>query len=321
MKEICHSRGFSPKLLEKIKLYFKDCKTIAVKIHFGEPGNKTAFTPDQIKLFTESLKTSEKDYFLYDSSVAYPGRRSNPKDHKAYAIEKGWGKLGEIRTDDDSVLVKGKSVDYEVCKPLTEVDGVLVISHLKGHVCSGFGGAIKHLGMGCLTKKTKGDIHAGGEPLLIGECKQCGVCVDACPINGIILNDKPEFKLCYGCSNCVVACPHNVLKVKLEEFDILLAEGATAAASQFKKAYYVNIMKNITQKCDCESNSGEIIAEDAGYICGEDPVSVDKASFDIIVKKEGKDVFFEHNKKSPLLHIEAAEERGLGNTKYDLNLI
>lgn len=193
-----------------------------------------------------------------------------------------------------------------------------MISHFKGHVCCGFRGAIKNLGMGALSKKSKSKIHDGGKPEIKKECLKCGACIKACPINGIELKDKPEFKNCYGCSNCIYTCPHKVLEPKTKEFDFLLADGANSAQSQFKKFYYINFLINISKECDCEDKTPDKIAEDIGYIFGKDPVAIDKASRDLVIKKEGENVFLKNNKKSGIEQINEAEKIGMGNKEYNL---
>ena len=323
-KKIYYSKEKEPgepfllKLKDELKNVLGSCKKIAIKIHFGEPGNDFAFNPEHIKPIIDLLKELKISYFLYDSSVAYGGERGNPESHIKYAIKKGWGKLGEIKTDDDFFLVNGRKMNYEVSKSLIEADGVLVITHFKGHVCCGFGGAIKNLGMGALTKKTKSAIHHGGEPNIIGECKKCKKCEDACPLNGIKVIDKPEIERCYGCSNCIYACPHKILKPKLEFFDVLLAEGANAAQSKFKKTYYLSYLINITKECDCERNPKKIISDNCGYLMGEDGVSIDKAAYDILLKNNKEDVFKKYNKKSGIKQIKAAEHCGMGSSVYEL---
>ena len=67
-------------------------------------------------------------------------------------------------------------------------------------------------------------------------------------------------------------------------------------------------MKNLTEHCDCLSDSGRIVMEDVGFIIGDSLQEVDRASFEAVNEKAGKDIFLEVTKKSPLIHIEAAEE-------------
>ncbi len=321
MANVYHSNNkdkFLLKVKEEIKHRFKDCNKIAVKIHFGEPGNKTAFKPEDIKPITDILNELDIKFFLFDSLVKYSSPRSNSKSYKNFALKKGWGKLGEIKTNDEHINVKGENLTYEVCRELVDADAVLVVSHVKGHICTGFGGAIKNLGMGALTKKTKGDIHYGGKPVFVGKCTQCGTCERACPLGTLKVKDKPVFGICYGCSDCAYACPISAIKTRVNYFDTLLAEGATIAQSRFKKAYYISFLKNITQLCDCESDPGEIIADDYGFLASTDGVAIDMAAHDIILENEGEDVFLKHNKKSGTEQVKAAEKFGMGQSKYNL---
>jgi uncharacterized Fe-S center protein len=321
MAEVIHADDlqlFIEKLRPRIIQSFKGCRKIALKIHFGEPGNKFAFQPVQIKPVTDLLTELCLDYFLYDSSVAYGGPRSEAATHQAAAIAKGWDKLGDIRTNDDYLTRPGKYQDYQVCRELAEADGVLVVSHFKGHVCSGFGGAIKNLGMGALTKTSKSAIHEGAKPYLDGECSQCGTCRDTCPIGGIRLEEAPVFETCFGCSECIKVCPEEVLKVNLAYFDDLLADGATVAAATFKRVYYINYLINMAESCDCDPGAKAIIAPDAGYLGSNDPVAIDQASHDFVTARAGQDVFLKHNKKSGTEQIAAAREFKMGSATYEL---
>ncbi|MGV8140981.1 MAG: DUF362 domain-containing protein [Candidatus Woesearchaeota archaeon] len=321
MTNVYHSKTTDEKFLSQLKselsTHFKGCKRIAVKIHFGEGRNATALTNKDIIPIVELLESMGFDYFLYDSSVTYGGPRSNPTTHKELAKAKGFK---NVELGDEYVDVKGKHLIYQVCKKLADADAVLVITHVKGHVCSGFGGAIKNLGMGALTKKTKNDIHTGGEPIFNSNCVKCGACVKMCPINGLELKDSephPIINTCYGCSNCFYVCPHKAITVKTAPFDELLAEGANAAQSKFKKFYYISAIKNITKFCDCMSNAGSIIGVDAGWLMSPDGVAIDQASYDLIVKNDGE-TFLKHNKKKGIQQIEAAERLGMGKKKYTL---
>jgi len=322
MVDVYHSRSldesFISNLEPELKACFEGCKTIAVKIHFGEPGNKMAFVPEDVKPVLDILTKIGLDFFLYDSSVAYESPRNSPETHKRAALEKGWGELGSVRTDDDFIKVKKDRLTYDVAKPLADADGVLVLTHVKGHSCSGFGGAIKNLGMGALSKETKSAIHSGGNPVYISGCVQCKACEAACPLGTLKVEEGPVFGTCYGCSNCVYVCPEKAIKPKLAGFDLLLAEGATAAHESFKKAYYISLVHNISKECDCESDPKQIIAPDCGVLTGKDPVAIDRAAHALIVEAAGEDPFLKHNKKTGLQHVEAAEKCGMGTANHEL---
>jgi len=321
MTHVIHSTDM-PRFLEtiapQIEKYFEGCGSIAVKIHFGEPGNRFALLPEQVKPLTDLLRKLGLNYFLYDSSVAYGGPRSNPKTHREAALAKGWGALGEIRTNDDFITRRGEYMTYRVCSELSNADGVLVVSHFKGHVCSGFGGAIKNLGMGALEVKSKSAIHEGAKPIVDGECSLCGTCVDNCPVDGIRLEEYPRFETCFGCSECIKLCPEQTLKVKLAFFDDLLADGAATAAGTFRRAYYINFLTNIAESCDCDPGAKQVIAPDSGYVAGNDGVAVDQASRDVVAERTGEDVFLRHNRKSGTDQIVAAEKFGMGSAAYEM---
>lgn len=321
MTNVYHSELVDEKFLKQLKSEleknFKGCKRIAVKMHFGEVGNSKAFNSKDVQPIIALLEEMKFDFFLYDSSVTYGGPRANPMTHKLLAKAKGFK---NVETGDEFIEVKGKYLIYQVCKKLTDADAVLVLTHVKGHVCTGFGGAIKNLGMGALTKKTKQDIHDGGKPLFNGQCVHCGICVKNCPINGMKLDlskSYPIVKTCFGCSNCAYMCPNDIIKPKLASFDVLLAEGANAAQSKFKKYYYVSMINKITRQCDCMPIPGEIIAKDAGWVMCSDGVAIDQASYDLVVKNDGE-AFLKFNKKKGHHQLEAAEKLGMGKRKYVL---
>jgi uncharacterized Fe-S center protein len=322
MAQVYHAKAlegpFLSKIESEIKDAFKGCKTLAVKIHFGEPGNDLALKPGDVKPITDMLARSGFRFFFYDTSVAYTSPRSEPATHKQAALEKGWGKLGEIRTDDKYVTVNKKHLSYTVAKTLVNADAVLVISHVKGHICSGFGGAIKNLGMGALTKESKSAIHQGGEPEYTSGCVQCKACEKACPLGTLKVEDHPVFGTCFGCSNCVYTCPEKAIKPRVACFDTLLAEGAAAATESFKGSYYISLVNNITKECDCEKDPKGIIGKDCGVLASADIVAIDKASHDLIVAASGEDVFLKHNKKTGLQQVEAAEKSGMGSASYEL---
>jgi uncharacterized Fe-S center protein len=311
---------------ELAKIFGKEEK-IAIKLHMGEPGNKTALKPAFVKKIVDILKKLGAEPFLFDSPVTYNSPRNTEEGYLLAAGQMGFSgsALGcKVIISDESIPLKGKELTYGVCKTLADADGVLVLTHVKGHVCTGFGGAIKNLGMGAVSKQTKCFIHDGGAPKYIGGCTMCRACQRSCPTDNIRYEkDMPFFDKtwCSGCSNCSYVCPVSAIKPALTGFDFLLSEAASLALKSFKKAYFLNVMKDITKNCDCNSDPGPIIHPDVGYVLGKDILSVEKASFDLINKAAGEDFFRRVNKKTPLLHIKEAEKLGMGSLEYKLETI
>lgn len=310
---IKHEEDLVTFLEKEFDSVFSKGDSILVKMHMGEPGNRTHITAQLAKKVIDVLMSQGCRPFIFDSPVVYSSPRNNEAGYLDSAARNGFTpeSLGvPIIISNRSETIKGELMAYELCAEPIEADGVLLLSHFKGHICSGMGGAIKNAGMGCMSKSTKGAIHTGGEPVYGDGCTECGACVTNCPTDNIRLEKgRPFFDAtwCPGCSNCIISCPEKCISPKTEKFDSLLAEAATVAFEKFGKSYSINVMKNMTQLCDCVADSGPVLADDTGFVCGADMVSVDIASLEILKRETGSDDrFAEYNKKSSYPHVEEA---------------
>jgi len=312
------------RLEQELKNIFKSGDRIAIKLHMGEAYNPNHLQPDFVGKFVRLLKSMGMKPFLFDSPTMYSGPRHTVAGYEKQAAKLGFTEAGagcHVIISDDYAESKGKHLTYQVCKPLAGADGVLVLTHFKGHACSGVGGAVKNLGMGALTKKSKDDIHKGAMPLLKGKCALCRKCIEVCPTKCISYDESgPVFnrKKCYGCSKCIQNCPSKCLKPRLAEFDDLLADGANAAQKKFKKAYFVNVLRRIANVCDCSSKDLHIVCPDIGILMGSDACAIDRASLDLVNRRSGRDLFLELWHKPPLMHVYAAEKLGMGSSEYEI---
>lgn len=299
--------------------YFPKNQDILVKIHFGEPGNQTALFPKDIEPIINALKSLGLKPTLIDTPVAYDSPRNTVVGYEQVVRDRGFDKLAPFIISDNFIEVKTKDLTVKVCKELTEAKNLLVISHVKGHECAGFGGAIKNFGMGGLMPESKEVVHDGSKPLFHSEtCTGCGTCARLCPAHAIeIINHKAQVDLakCYGCSICQINCPTHSLTPKVANFDDLLAQGASACINNLPaNSYYLSFIQNITKCCDCESNSGPILAPDRGVLFSDNPIAIDQASIDII----GKEIFENSNHKDPTLQIIYAEKYTKFTKDYQL---
>lgn len=317
--------GLNKALKEELKNFFLKNSTIAIKLHMGEESNKNYVSPNIVKDVVKALNELGVKPFLFDSVTLYHGKRYSVEEYIKTAEKNGFSKesMGcEVVVFNEGVDVETKNMIVKVCKPLAEADALLVLSHVKGHIDAGFGGAIKNLGMGGVCRKTKQDIHSFSQPILEGDCKLCGTCVKVCENKAVTLGkDKPNFNYsnCYGCGKCIIYCPNKALKPKRDVFDTLLAEAANAVIKN-KKVYYINVLLKISRYCDCfRGDAGGIVCPDIGILLSKDIVAIEKASFDLINRTVGEeDLFKKINNKSPLLQIRAAEKLGMGSQKYIL---
>jgi uncharacterized Fe-S center protein len=302
---------------------FKSGMKVAVKLHMGE--DKGMFSPGLAKRAINVLLKLGCKPFLFDTPVKYSGPRHTKETYLLLAEKHGFSeqRMGcPVIISDDYVKIKTEHMEVEVSKDLAEADALLVLTHFKGHGCSGIGGAIKNSAMGCVSPKSKADQHSMAIPSIDAEyCTACGLCEEVCPSGAAKVADVVTIdeKQCWSCTNCVYNCPNNVLTSELT-FDILLSEAASAVlkAVDKKPVFYVNDVRRITRDCDCFSDPGKIIAQDIGVVLCDDLVGIDMASTDLVVNQEGKNVFNEVHHHDPYFSIKEAENLGLGNGEYEL---
>ena len=263
---------------------------VAVKLHVGELGNPYYVQPCFVHDIIRRVKEAGGKPFLTDSNTAYHAQRSNAYDHMITALMNGFNMAPFIVADglksENFQLVKTKGIlkEIEVSGAIAEADSMIVVSHCKGHELSGFGGAIKNLGMGCTPSAGKIRQHRTvGLEIDTSKCVGCGKCKETCPTNlPEIIEGKARNTslLCMRCPVCIDACPMEAIRfVDKENLCKALASAAYGVLSTFKpdKVSYVSFAKDITQYCDCLPNPGEIILKDVGVFASNSPVSIDAA--------------------------------------------
>lgn len=302
-------------LEKEFETIYDDGDSVLIKLHMGEPGNRTRLRAEFVAKIVDALRERGCRPFLFDSPVVYKSPRNNEKEYLEVAARHGFSEdsLGvPVRISDRFEKVRGETMDFEILADPLEADGVLLLTHFKGHMCSGTGGSIKNVGMGCMSKRTKGAIHDGGKPVYGEGCSECGACAENCPTGNIRIADGgPEFDVtwCCGCSICAVSCPVECITPDVALFDRLLAEGAALAFGRYGKPYAVNVLRNMTKLCDCVSDAGPVITDDLGFVCGSNMVDVDIASLDVIRRETGRDdPIGKANGKDSRIHMEEAAE-------------
>ncbi len=307
--------------LDNFDLTSFENKRYPFKLHMGEIKNKYFPRPETVgKVLNELFKRKGKP-FLYDTTVAYPGPRGFKVGYKRVAKIHGFSKLGaDVVIDNRGKNVSVEGRDYKVAKSLYKSDCVFAFSHVKGHIASGMGAAIKNFGMGGVTKKTKKEIHYASRPdYKKDKCTYCGVCAEVCPFNAIKVSEGKwsiSKKKCFGCGVCVDNCKQGGIVNEDKNFQYLLACAAYAALKD-KNVVYLNDVNRISKGCDCDPGAGPVICPDIGYLVSDDPVAIDKASLDL-VNDIKPDIFKKENNVDPEKQIKYGEEIGLGSTKYQL---
>jgi hypothetical protein len=323
----------------------------AIKLHFGERGNDGFISPVYVREMVEKVRACGGLPFLTDTNTLYLGSRSNAVDHINTAILHGFdfavagapviiadGLTGKnIR----KVTIRKKHFsEVSIAGDIASADSLIVMSHFKGHIVSGFGGALKNLAMGCAPPEGKRAQH-NARPFTIPEkCTGCASCMKVCPARAIAVKKKKSAidpERCIGCFECMHACPEHAIDIDWEteiplfmERMVEYAYGAVQGKEQ--KVGFMNFLIRITPDCDCFPFSDAPIVPDIGILASKDPVAIDAASFDLVNQQQGfKDSLLTshhhkgadkftgvHAQTDGYCQVRYAEKIGMGCNSYDL---
>jgi hypothetical protein len=330
---------------------FKRGHLVAVKMHFGEKGNTAFIRPVFVARVVARVKETGAGVFLTDTNTLYVGTRGNSVQHLKTAMENGFvyevtgapiiiadGLLG---TEGVRVKVDGTHFkEVSIAREIASANGIVAVTHFKCHEMSGFGGALKNIGMGCASRDGKLIQHSNCAPVVEpAGCTACGECAYVCPSDAIdigvvaVINNEA----CIGCGHCIAACPENTIKIQWNEstsrMQEKMAEHALGALKGKEgKSVFLNFITNVTPACDCYGHSDAPVVGDVGILSSTDPVAIDAASAELVNSQPGlagtalksgadpggdkfRGVYPEVDWQIQLAHAEAI---GLGSRDYEL---
>ncbi|MCM8792013.1 MAG: DUF362 domain-containing protein [Candidatus Omnitrophica bacterium] len=328
-------------LLEESKVldFIKKDNFIVIKTHFGEEGNRGFVRAEYVKVIVEEILKKETKAVISDTNTLYRGRRTNTIEHLGLAKEHGFykEKLGiEVVIPDDTKKENTLEIEInkrfvktaKVARLFLENDGLVIISHFKGHLMTGFGGALKNIGMGCATRQGKLAQHSDISPVVYkNKCVGCARCVEVCPAGAIRIIEKESFidnNKCIGCASCISVCSFSAIDVAWEKgantINEKMVEYAFAIIKNKKERLaFLNFLIKITKECDCIANDDPPVCSDIGILASWDPVAIDKAGFDLVNHTCGRNIFKElHPKRDALRQLRYAVRLGLGSLDYEL---
>ncbi len=313
MKEliVCRTRGEGEAghlhalkgLLGKISHPFSPGMEVGIKIHWGEQGNRSFLSPSYTREIVLWLQGLQIRPFVFDTSVLYSGGRREGAKSLETARRNGFSE----ETLGCPVIVAdgldGRAVHaipagmkhfetVQVADVVGKAGGFVIFSHIKGHMLSSFGGAIKNLSMGFASRAQKQRMHSDAHPVLNKKkCTRCGLCVKVCPAGAASIREGGfpayDLKHCIGCSQCIALCAEEALKIFWDSdpgvFQEKLVETAAAVWKIIgARSIAINALLRITKECDCMPGENPVIAGDIGFVGGADPVAVDRESLSIV---------------------------------------
>lgn len=350
-------------MLSKLKMLVKEAgienidynkKMVAIKIHFGEPGNLAYIRPNYTAVIVKMISKLGGKPFLTDTNTLYKGRRSNAIDHLQSAFEHGFNPLsagcnviiadGLKGTDYKEIEINQKHCKtVKIGSAIAASDVIISMNHFKGHEMAGFGGALKNIGMGSGSVGGKLEMHNDSKPDIDSEtCTGCGVCTENCAHDAIGLNSENiaeiNYEACVGCGQCIAVCQYGAAHPNEAGNSLNMQEKIMEyahAVLKNKPAFHINFIMNISPNCDCWHYNDIPIVPDIGIMASFDPVALDVASAEMVNNApiSPNSAIGEHSHGPNCKHdrfnlvfpridwkqgINYAQELGLGQTEYEL---
>ena len=255
------TRDISPAGLMKAyeALGVKPQGKVAVKLSTGEGGNTHYLQPALIKDLVQRL-----DGTIVECNTAYAGTRNESSKHWETIKEHGFMEIAPVDLQDEE----------------GEIEIYVVLSHFKGHVMGGFGGALKNISIGIASSHGKERIHSGQDEALPNAFD----------------GDHDSFleAMAEAATGVFNALHGNML--------------------------FINVMNNLSVDCDCDGNPHAPQMNDIGILASLDPVAVDQACVDqVYLSDDNNGPLIERMESRHAIHtVEHAVEMGLGNRNYRL---
>lgn len=336
-------------------------KFVAIKMHFGELGNISYLRPNYARAVVDLIKELGGKPFLTDCNTMYPGSRKNALEHLECAWQNGFTPLtvgcpiligdGLKGTDDVAVPVVGGQYVKEarIGRAVMDADIFISLTHFKGHEMTGFGGAIKNIGMGCGSRAGKKEQHSSGKPYIDEDtCRGCRRCLKECANDGLIFDEETrkmhvDETHCVGCGRCLGACNFDAIAFHNDNANELLNKKMaeyTKAVVDGRPQFHISLIVDVSPNCDCHCENDAPILPNIGMFASFDPLALDWACVDACLKanpmpnsqlsdRMGKNGFVDL--KDPFSNstpnsewrscLEHAERIGLGNRDYELIVI
>ena len=331
---------------------FQD-KFVAIKLHFGEPGNLAFLRPNWARTVADFVKERGGKPFLTDCNTLYVGGRKNALDHMDSAMLNGFNPMttgcqiiiadGLKGSDEVEVPVAGGEYvkNAKIGRAVMDADVFISLTHFKGHEEAGFGGCLKNIGMGCGSRAGKMEQHNAGKPHVAEKyCIGCGQCRRVCAHGApIIENGKAhiDHDKCVGCGRCIAVCPKDAVQINWDEsttnLNYKIAE-YTKAVVDGRPCFHISLVIDVSPTCDCRSENDMAIVPNVGMFASFDPVALDMACVDAVNAQtplRGSAADDEHAKAHVHDHfqrlhpdtnwrscLEHGEKIGIGTREYEL---
>ena len=261
---------------------------VGVKISTGEMGGHHYLKPELIGDLVDKLEGT-----IVECCTAYGGSREEKDKHWDTIRAHGFSPRFNVDLMDEFgekeiPVDRGFRLDKDIVgSHIDDYDSFLILSHFKGHVMGGFGGACKNISIGMASTHGKAYIHSEGRTTSSKKCWEQGT----------------------------IASQDHFLES--------MADAVRAVTSYVgaKNMVYINVANLLSVDCDCDSNPAAPKMADIGIFASLDPIAVDQACVDAVKNStdQGKADLIERMDSRHAEHtLEAGEKLGLGSREYEL---
>ena len=278
-------------------------KYVAIKMHFGEPGNLAFLRPNWAKVIADLVKDKGGKPFLTDCNTLYVGGRKNALDHLDSAYTNGFSPfstgchiiIGDGLKGNDEVEVPVEGGEYvkaaKIGRAIMDADVFISLNHFKGHEQAGMGGALKNIGMGCGSRAGKMEQHNSGKPFVkTRKCIGCGNCAKICAHDAPTRGEDGKYTIdqdkCVGCARCIAVCPKDAIQTLWDEAPSILNKKIaeyTKAVVDGRPCFHVSLVLDVSPDCDCHSENDVPLVPNVGMFASFDPVALDQACADAVL--------------------------------------
>ncbi len=286
---------------------------VAVKVHFGAPGNTSTVRPMYIRKIVQAVKEKGGLPFLTDTNVLSgisPPGRGDTANHIQIAIENGYAYsvvdapivIADGLRGLNEVVVTINQKRFEkvsIAADIYNAEALISVAHFKLHEGAGFGGALKNIAIGCSTRGAKLRQHSTVPPQILAEkCRGVGRCISHCPADALALHDgvvHRDDEKCRMCAVCFGICPNHAFEVawipskKDPRFyhETKMEHALGALANKKGRAFFINLINQVSPDCDCFQHNDAPVVRDIGIVASKDPVAIDQASIDLVNQEQG----------------------------------
>ncbi|WP_343210687.1 DUF362 domain-containing protein [Anaerolentibacter hominis] len=256
----------------------------AIKISTGEPGGHNFLDFNLIKPLVQKLNGT-----IVECNTVYEGRRNTTEAHWQTFKDHGFMSIApcDIMDEDGEMpLPVGNGAHLEqnyVGAHLKNYDSMLVLSHFKGHIMGGMGGALKNMSIGIASSRGKLLIHTSAT--------------------------SEDY-------DAMFTADHDSFLESMADADKSVMDYMGR-----KNIAYINVANKLSVDCDCAANPADPEMADIGIFASLDPVALDQASVDAVYDSpdSGKAALIERIESRNGIHtVEAAAALGLGSREYEL---